>query len=417
MFALNQTTPTTHPSTEVNAQTTTSGRLRCMCGSCATCNSTSVLPLGTAAPDGAANHTTDLALTKRSKTREGAVPSKVHGSDRASGSISQAAMTAAVNKFESIVGEVPLGHATPANVQVFVDGLRREGRSDYSVWRHLRAMQAVTQLLGAFESSPTGHANPFAAAATAFARAAEPQTERPPLALDKLQRLLSFAGYLATRDSIEAPLAERFWGPLLSLFTCARPKEVVRLQVSDLERHEDAWFLRLTSTMQLDRRTGRPATHWVPLHEELIRCGFVAYAAQRRLQGHLAMFGENSDAAILAARAHRMSYWFSNLGRSLELSDECSIGGLRMAFIAACVRSGIPDSGVWGLVGRSADVPSKLWSPQLSQSEPGALEQAVSWVRQLRFEGLDLSHLYVRDPLAGAASAFPHGQQPMQSYM
>jgi hypothetical protein len=32
-----------------------------------------------------------------------------------------------------------------------------------------------------------------------------------------------------------------------------------------------------------------------------------------------------------------------------------------------------------------------------------------SWIRQLGFDGLELSHLYVDDPMAGVEEAFPAG--------
>ena len=41
----------------------------------------------------------------------------------------------------------------------------------------------------------------------------------------------------------------------------------------------------------------------------------------------------------------------------------------------------------------------------------GALDQAVGWVRQLRFNGLELSHLYVDEPLGRVYETY-HSKQP-----
>lgn len=185
-------------------------------------------------------------------------------------------MTAAVTKFESIAGQMPLGHTTPEAVKAFVDGLRREGKSNASVLRYLRALKAVTQLLGAFEWLGTSHSNPFAQEAERV-RLPEPSIEQPPFALQNLQKLLSSPRYLAMKGAADPHRAARFWAPLLCLFTYARPRELMQLQVSDLERHDDAWVLRVSSTMQLDPRTGAPLMRRVPLHEELVRCGFVRF--------------------------------------------------------------------------------------------------------------------------------------------
>ena len=93
------------------------------------------------------------------------------------------------------------------------------------------------------------------------------------------------------KDAEEPHRAARFWVPLLCLCTYARPRELMRLQVSELERHQDAWVLRVSSTMQRDPQTDGPSMRWVPLHEELVRCGFVSYVAQRKLNGHDWMTG------------------------------------------------------------------------------------------------------------------------------
>lgn len=78
--------------------------------------------------------------------------------------------------------------------------------------------------------------NPFAQAAE-LVRLPAANEPAPPFALAKLQRLLSSPEYLAIKDSAEPHRAARFWLPLLCLFTCSRAKEVMRLEVSELERH------------------------------------------------------------------------------------------------------------------------------------------------------------------------------------
>jgi integrase len=318
-------------------------------------------------------------------------------------------MTAAVTKFERLAGQMPLGQATPEVVQAFVDGLRREGKSEYMVLRYVGAMKAVTQLLGTFEQCGDEGNNPFAEAADVL-RAAAPYTYRTqvaPFALDKLQTLLSSPQYLAKESAVEPHRAAQFWVPLLCLFTHARPKELIRLQVSDLERHKDAWVLRVSSTMQLDPRTGAAAMRWVPLNEELVRCGFVSYVAQRKLNGHVDLFDLGSMGETLSARAHRLSHWFSGLGRTLGLGEGCNLFALRRAFIAACIRSGITDEGIRLLAGRTVEVPSTFQPVQLPLSYTDALDQAVTWLRRLRFGGLELSHLHALDPLASVPDAYP----------
>lgn len=231
--------------------------------------------------------------------------------------------------------------------------------------------------------------------------------QAPPVALDKLQTLLSSPRYLAKRGAVEPHGAAQFWVPLLCLFTYVRPKELMQLQVSDLEPHKDAWVLRVSSTMQLDPQTGAPLMRWVPLHEELVRCGFVSYVAQRKLDGHVDLFDLRLLGETLSGRAERVDGWFSGLGPALNLGGRYNLLALRRAFIAACIRSGITDEGIRLLAGRTVEVPSTFRPVQLPLSHTDALDQAVAWMRRLRFDGLELSHLHATDPLAGVPDAYP----------
>lgn len=451
MFALNAAPTTGHLDTIDNAQHPSSARFHCTCGSCPECSSTSVLPLIVTLSDGETNPTVTAASgadasphdEHRHTSKRGAIaietsvaassaptPALAHtnplqtrvGSGLATRSrrepakripkptITAAAMNAAVLKFESIAGQMPLAQATPEVVQAFVDGLRLEGKREPVVLRYLWTLATVTRLVGAFEYSGAAGYNPFAAAAEALALPTQPLAHV--FALNKLQTLLSSPRYLSKKGSVELHAAARFWVPLLCLFTYGRPKELMRLQVSDLERHKDAWVLRVSSTMQLDPQTGAPLMRWVPLHEELVRCGFVSYVARRKLDGQDSLFGGSSEATTRPVKDIDVSFWFSGLGRELGLGKGCHLLALRRIFIDACIRSGVTDEGIRLLAGRAVEVPSTWRQPHSSLSHTDALDQAVAWVRRLRIEGLELSHLHATDPLTCVSDAYPDSTTP-----
>lgn len=444
MRTLNTASIEAHTDNNDSAHNPTPVRLRCTCGDCPACRSTPLLPaIATSslshsevspAPGGggdtdareheertlASNRGADAiengaapgnepaaALAPATTTRPqggSGVATRWPGDhrERVSKQVSEAAMTAALKKFDDIVGQMLLSEVTPVDVERFVDGLRREGKRESMVLRYLWAMKAITELLRTFEHSGGGNVNPFAQAAE-LVRLPEASNEPAlPFTLEKLQRLLSSPGYSAMKDAAEPHRAARFWLPLLCLFTCSRAKEVMRLEVSELERHGDAWVLRVSSTMSADPRTGGAAMRWVPLHDELVRCGFVAYVVQRKLDGHVKMFGPGAEAETLSASAHQVSYWFSRLAQALGLGPECNLHALRRAFVAACLHSGIGIEGIRMLAGRMADVPASLRALPPSLAHTDALDQAIACVRRLRFDGLDVSHLYTDDAMGRA---------------
>ena len=151
---------------------------------------------------------------------------------------------------------------------------------------------------------------------------------------------------------------------------------------------------------------GCHALGWVPIHDELIRCGLVAYVAQRKLDGHLKMFGTDSEAETLSASTHRVSYWFSRLAQALGLGQECNLHALRPAFIATCLRSGVSIEGIRLLVGRMVEVPASLRDLPPPPRNTEAVDQTIAWVRRLRFDSLELSHLYIDEPLCRADELF-----------
>ncbi|WP_370462865.1 tyrosine-type recombinase/integrase [Ruegeria sp. PrR005] len=73
------------------------------------------------------------------------------------------------------------------------------------------------------------------------------------------------------------------WGMLLGMFTGARLNEICQLDIADVQRDGDTWFLNITDegddTKSVKSKAGRRK---VPLHLELIRLGFLDFVGSRR---------------------------------------------------------------------------------------------------------------------------------------
>jgi len=77
-------------------------------------------------------------------------------------------------------------------------------------------------------------------------------------------------GALVLRD-------ERFWIPLLLLFHGCRPNEICQLYKDDIREHEGILFMRLTETHPDQRIKNDPSHRCVPVHSELLKCGFKSF--------------------------------------------------------------------------------------------------------------------------------------------
>ena len=67
---------------------------------------------------------------------------------------------------------------------------------------------------------------------------------------------------------------ERYWIPLLLLFHGCRPNEICQLYKDDIRTHKSILFMRLTETHPDQRIKNAPSRRCVPVHSELLKCGF-----------------------------------------------------------------------------------------------------------------------------------------------
>lgn len=73
------------------------------------------------------------------------------------------------------------------------------------------------------------------------------------------------------------------WGMLLSMFTGARLNEICQLNIADVQRQGDTWFLNITDEGEENKSIKTDAgNRKVPLHSELVRLGFPAFVDTRR---------------------------------------------------------------------------------------------------------------------------------------
>jgi integrase len=84
----------------------------------------------------------------------------------------------------------------------------------------------------------------------------------------------------------------RFWVPLLALFAGLRLNEACALRVEDVARRDDIDVIVLRPDSNGGRLKTKAARRIVPVHPELARIGFVAFAAGQRRAGHVRLFPE-----------------------------------------------------------------------------------------------------------------------------
>ena len=103
------------------------------------------------------------------------------------------------------------------------------------------------------------------------------KAKRLPFAMEDLKTIFGQDhGRYRSRDP------ELFWLPLLALYTGARMTELGQALVRDIKKEQGVVYLDINSEEGGKSLKTASSKRYVPIHPELVRCGFLKYVAERR---------------------------------------------------------------------------------------------------------------------------------------
>lgn len=90
-----------------------------------------------------------------------------------------------------------------------------------------------------------------------------------------------------------------FWVPILCFYTGARPREIIQLRREDVRREEGIDFIKLSEKQDTEKSIkNENSFRKVPLHPDLIKLGFLKYAAQ--FKGTESLWPRNDETQTLS---------------------------------------------------------------------------------------------------------------------
>jgi integrase len=122
------------------------------------------------------------------------------------------------------------------------------------------------------------------------------RVERMPYQPEDLKRLFSSSLYAKTPKIPKAargPAGQ--WLPLLGLFTGARLEELGQLRVADVKAEGSMHYLDMVTLDDSDgpiHRKTKSSRRNIPIHQQLIDCGFLRYVGKLRSSGEKRLFRE-----------------------------------------------------------------------------------------------------------------------------
>lgn len=352
----------------------------------------------------------------------------------------------AVRLFGELVGDLPIGSITKRHIWTFHDDLLKlpDINAIPGKWRSLSARQQIQALARGDLVADT--LNPktvnkhvsglrtildFAerradidASPAAGVRAIVPPEEDTgrSFTTDELNRIFSQPLFAGCSEGIlpkglqkPGPVLvrdDRFWIPLVLLFTGARSSEIVGLHVEDVVvDHEVPHFLIRPNTTR--RLKNPPSKRMVPVHSKLIEMGFVDFANEQlvRREGQffplvVQQYFNESVTGTRQKKALSNSPIMRQLNRTiLADADARSNGGSIKCFrntfeqeAAAMIAS---DEVRRRLTGRDLKSSVQIYTQNIPDDpikRTGLLRMLAGEINRVRYDGVALDHLVLGNP-------------------
>jgi integrase len=215
---------------------------------------------------------------------------------------------------------------------------------------------------------------------------------RLPFEMGELEKIFSPAIYLKTPGAIKGSRTE-YWAPLVSLFSGLRIEEICQLRVSDIREHLGQPFFFIIDGEDQELKNANSRRN-VPVHEDLIRCGFLDFVAAGRKARNEWLFQELKADKYGRNSSTFGKRWNRKLRRviSLREGDHTKVfHSFRHLFKHVARQCRIEE--------QVSDALSGHGSKQTEGRKYGGLsypeEPLFEGMKQFKIAGLDLSHLYV----------------------
>jgi integrase len=180
------------------------------------------------------------------------------------------------------------------------------------------------------------------------------------------------------------------WIPLVALFSGMRSNEICQMRASDVQRNGGIWLFNVCDeNVGQSLKTGA-AKRIVPIHSELVRCGFLDYVKALPHDGQLfpALKPGGPDGKYNQYFAKRFTEYRRKSGVT---APRTSFHSFRKNVAQALKNKRATAAEIAELIGHEQGFTFSVYAPM--QLPMKALKELIE---RVRYPGLRLSHLYVR---------------------
>ena len=179
------------------------------------------------------------------------------------------------------------------------------------------------------------------------------------------------------------------WIPLVGLFSGMRSNEICQMRASDVQRKEGIWFFNVSDDTTGQSLKTKAATRIVPIHSQLVRCGFLDYVQA------LPRGGQLFPALKPGGPDGKYNHYFAK--RFTEYRRKCGVTAPRTSFhsFRKNVAQALKDkrataAEIAELIGHEQGFTFTVYAPMQLPNK-----RLKELIERVRYPGLHLSHLYV----------------------
>jgi integrase len=225
--------------------------------------------------------------------------------------------------------------------------------------------------------------------------------KRRPFSIEQLRRIFHSPLYTGCVDDVYGyakvgdarPRRARFWIPLIALFSGMRMNEICQLKAADIRTLDGVQCFVVIEDG--DKRVKTAASERaIPIHQELIRIGFLAFVDEQRAARQNDLFHELSPGPY-GYRSTNFSKWFSRFLVNISASEPLTC----FHSFRHCFRDALRESradrevslalGGWTGGGGNPGIDGIYGSG----FRPGILQDAID---QIEYARLPLAHLHLK---------------------
>ena len=290
------------------------------------------------------------------------------------------------SEFEKFIGMVggdrSLHLITKADCRTYKESLVSRGLGKSTMNKHLSNLRQLIQW--AIDQGYYAAENPVEGLRLKASRK-DKRTKREPLTDVDIKVLFTSPNYLKQRADKNP---ERYWIPLLLLYSGARLGEIAQLQFTDIKQDEGIWYLHLIDDPSEGKTLKTSASRRrVPLHSQVMKRGFLSYVESVRTETQAGPLFPKLKDNPKRSKGGAVSTWFTRHRREVGITSTSKVlHSMRHTVNTKLHSVGVEGSLIRAVLGHEGDTVNET---TYFHAEAVPLHSLQQVIEKLNYKGLD----------------------------